>query len=546
VELELYRFLAELNQQLEQVRDAEKALRIALRLAKDHFAAAEACVALIHPAQEEAAPVYVLPKGNPWEGHLLASLSTEPPSRLPHNLLVAPIERRERTWALLCLRRTQAKFGRPAIRAVRRVAGAISESIQGIDRSRIADVRSRIDRKMMEQLRPQDLFYQILDGLRSLTRYDHSAAVLIHDEAPASLELVAEKIAWRKGKSDRIGSTVKIESDMQALMESGEVYGFDRTGAAWQEWRGRDVGALAKVLDYNPAEKRENSILCAPLPTRNGFLGVLKIASCESGSLGGYEAELVRRFLPQAAVAIQNLQRTESLQLGILEAEKKHALANLARGVTHDINNAFGAVLPLVQQMIIEAREGSLDRDLLAQDLEQIESSVRTCRRIFGGMLAFARGAVHSRSEGDVRRAVDSTLAILAEGIRRHAIRVTLNLSDPLPLVQGGQGDLEQLVLNLATNARDSMAEGGELAIEARPVGREVEIVLRDTGAGIPADLLRRVQEPFFTTKRHGNGLGLSICRSIVWSLKGRLSIDSSPGEGTRVRVRLPAAEEKP
>jgi hypothetical protein len=219
VELELYRFLAELNQQLEHVRDAEKALRIALRLARDHFAANEACVALIHPGQEEAVPVYVLPKGNRWEGHLLASLSTEPPKRLPYNLLVAPIVRRERTWALLCLRREGGKFGRPAVRAVRRVAGAISESIQGIDRTRIADVRSRIDRKMMEQLRPQDLFYQILDGLRSLAKYDHSAAVLIHDEAPVSLELVAEKVWTRR--------TVASEPRLSELVEAYEQLGLE-------------------------------------------------------------------------------------------------------------------------------------------------------------------------------------------------------------------------------------------------------------------------------------------------------------------------------
>ena len=76
------------------------------------------------------------------------------------------------------------------------------------------------------------------------------------------------------------------------------------------------------------------------------LLGVLKVAACHPGGLGHYEAELVERMLPQAAVAIQNLRRAESLEIGMLEAEKKHAMATLARGVSHDINNAVGAVMP--------------------------------------------------------------------------------------------------------------------------------------------------------------------------------------------------------
>jgi len=542
-ELDLYRFLADLNHQLQQVRDAERAVRVALRLTRDFFHADEACVAEIQASGAPAVPVYVLPKGRTWEGGLTPTPRGQRPARMPENLLCATVQRRDRPWSLILLRRLDGTFDRTDVTAIRGIADTIARIIRGVDRIRIADVRSRIDRKMMEQVRPKDLFYQILDGLRTLTLYDHSGGIYIHEEGPNSLELVAEKITWRKARSEHIGTTLSLNQEHAALLETGEVFGFDREDGHWREWRGRELTALADLFESPDDAPDQRSMLCAPLPTRGGFLGVVKIASCQTHGLRRYEADLMDRLLPQAAVAIQNLQRTESLQLGMLEAERKHALANLARGVTHDINNAFGAVLPLVQQMIDEVRAGKFERETLAEDLVSIESSVRTCRRIFGGMLTFARGGTHAESRGDLRGAVDSTLAILADSFRSHGIAVEISLPAPLPLLRGSQADLEQLLLNLATNARDAMPDGGTLHIGAHVEGDALEIEIRDTGKGIAPDLLARVQEPFFTTKRHGHGLGLSICRSIAWSLKGRMSIDSPESGGTTIRLHLPTAE---
>ena len=103
----------------------------------------------------------------------------------------------------------------------------------------------------MEQIHPKDLFYQILDGIRSLTLYDHSSALLIREEDEASLRVVAEQIAWTKAKSERIGLRLPITDDAAALLQSEQVYGFDRHGDSWQEWKDQPAGALAALLDYN-------------------------------------------------------------------------------------------------------------------------------------------------------------------------------------------------------------------------------------------------------------------------------------------------------
>jgi len=463
---------------------------------------------------------------------------------------MAPVNRRGRLWAALALRGQGHFKPYSDLRALRRIAKLISESIEFIDWQRTIEVRSRIDRKILEQLRPQDLFYQILHGLRSLTHYDHSSALLICDWRENTLQLVAEQIAWLKGKSRRIGLKLPLNEDVRTLMRNNMVYGFDRRHG-WDEWSGGESTALADLLDYNKAAEgatpdlRESSMLCAPLATRDGVLGVLKVAACHPGSFGGYEADLVQRFMPLAAVAIQNSQRTVTLETKMLEAEKKHAVANLLRGVSHDVNNALGCVLPLVQQILAEVQLNRLEGDTLSRDLQQIEQSIQTCRRIFSGMLALARGASQGSLQANVRRALESTLAVLRDGLERQGIQLNVELGAVVPNIQAAQGDLEQLFLNLATNARDAMPTGGVLSIKTANVGDNISILIEDTGCGIPPDVMSHIHEPFFTTKPNGNGLGLSICRSIIGNVGGRIEIESQAGEGTQVTVFLPMVGEK-
>jgi signal transduction histidine kinase len=114
-----------------------------------------------------------------------------------------------------------------------------------------------------------------------------------------------------------------------------------------------------------------------------------------------------------------------------------------------------------------------------------------------------------------------------------------------VPHILVGQGDLEQLFLNLTTNAKDAMPTGGVLSIKARNLGSNLELVIRDTGCGITPELIPRIQEPFFTTKPNGNGLGLSICRSIIRNAGGRIEIDSGVGVGTQITVLLPTVFDK-
>jgi signal transduction histidine kinase len=546
-ELAALRFIDGLSDHLKDVREPQKALRHVLRDARQFFAAERGCIATLGAGRAEADLLFTLPKHPGWDLGLLARYIRHAHPPLEPGMLIGSIRRRGGAWGAIAVADPGKEFDREDRRLMARIAAVLSAAVHRLDRDRLLGVRDRIDRKIMEQIHPKDLFYQILDGIRSLTLYDHSSALLIREEDGGSLRVVAEQIAWTKARSDRIGVRIPLTAGALRLLQSEQVYGFDRDGDRWQEWSGRPVGALATMLDYNAGRTdadhvREASMLCAPLVTRDSLVGVLKIAARHPRQLKPFDAELVEHFRSQAAIAIQNLHRTELLQARVVTAERKHAMADLARSVSHDVNNALGAMLPLIQQMQADLREGAARPEVFAEDLEHVQKALHVCRRIFGGMLTFSRNAARRNGSGQVRRAVETASAILKYGMSRSAIELTVNVPDDTPEVACSQSDLEQVLLNLLGNAREATPHGGRIVVNAAAVNGFVEIVIVDTGRGIAEDDLQRVLEPFFTTKADGNGLGLPICRSLLWEVDGTLTIHSEPGRGTEVRVRVPQA----
>jgi signal transduction histidine kinase len=542
--LEVFRLLRDISGHLEKVRDDKRVLRFCLRATREFFSATDGCFARLSHGQPLAEIVYEVPQGRTWDRPLLAAFLRAERPRVPFDHLIVPLRRRGRWWAAFCLRRENGEFERGDGRILEFVADQISILLDRIDQARIQDVRSRLDRKVMEPLRPNDLFYQVLHLLRALTRYDHSSALLMTTDGGATLQLVAEQIAWTKARSRRIGTKLPFAESLREHLRRGTPHGFSRGSKGWTEWNGGDA-TLASVLESPPGSgdldpvPSEATILAAPLVTRDDVIGIIKVAARRPTVLGDYELDLLHQFTPHASVAIHYLQQIESLKDRMVEAERKHAVANVARGVSHDVNNALGSVLPLVQQLRVEAEAGDVNSALLAEDLGQIELAVQVCRRIFGNMLGYARYPADKLGQANVRRAVEATVAILRASFERAGINFEQHIPDDLPVVRGGQGDLEQLFLNLMSNARDAMPHGGIMRVIARVRPDDVEVVVQDTGIGMAPETLTRIYEPFFTTKANGNGLGLSICRSIVWTMQGDLKVESAQGQGTTARVRL-------
>ena len=545
-ELEFLKFLDTLGQYVRSTREPRKALTFALRESRTFLRAAGGCVAVAEPGDADARLLISMPRDEHWDlthiGRFIRH--SRPPVR--SDVVLAPVRRRGAAWGAMALSRPQP-FDHRDGRLLARITAVVSDAIQSMDRDRMLEVRDRIDRRIMELIHPKDLFYQILDGLRSLTHYDHSSALLIREGGEDSLRVVAEQIAWTKARSRHIGLTLPLDADLQRQLISAETHGFDRYDDDWRAWTGKPVARLAELLDYNRnghegAPAREASMLCAPLVARDGMIGILKVASRHPGRLTPFDAELVDRFRSQAAVAIQNLTRTESLQARMLTAERKHAIADLARTVSHDVNNALGAMLPLIQQMQADLQSGRMDQALYLGDLDQVHKSVQACRRIFGGMLSFARGGARRSHHGEVAAALETALAVLNDGMQRRGVGLAVEVPGLIPPVACGQGDLEQVFINLLTNAREASSQGGQVTVRVEPEAEHLAVTIVDTGCGIPPEDLQRVFEPFFTTKANGSGLGLSICRSILWEVGGTLDVRSAIQQGTQVLITVPWA----
>jgi signal transduction histidine kinase len=537
-ELERARFQLRFGEALERVDDPSKLYKTAVAMAARFLGAVRGAVILRHPVSGALTTLGWGSDGRSFDEEMVrAFLDLRRPALAPGDLM-APIVVDGRARGLLALRRDQGEFFPGAGRFLARLTHKLAHEAARREALRLERVVEQIKERTIRVLRPQDLFYQILHGLRSLVRYDHSSALLIAEDA--HLVLHAEQIAWAKGKSRRIGKRVKVPEDLRAALRR------PRPPLLWSE---PAEEPLARLLTWGGRgkEPREGALLIAPLFHDDGLLGVLKIAAQRPGAFGRAEAAAVARVLPHVASVIHLSRRALSMEERILAAEKKHAMADLARAISHDVKNAIGAILPLAQQAREEVEAGTADPKVLAQDLLQMEQSARICQRIFDGMLQLARSGVRPPERAPLSKILHGPIAILGTRLKRSGVMLELRLAEALPEVNASRGGLEQLFLNLFTNAIDAMPAGGRLRVTARDVaGGRIEVKVQDTGTGIPPEQLARIHEPFYTTKDEGFGLGLAISRSIVWESDGEMKVESAPGRGTTVTVLLPAAGPQP
>lgn len=468
----------------------------------------------------------------------LAFLRDQRPS-LARTVVLARVTVHGRQVAVVGAARRERDFGQSARRTLDRLCGVLAEELEDREEQRLVRVLDRIRGKIVSELRPRDLAYQILDGLHQLVDYDHSSAFLTFDQEKSAFRIEAEKMVWTKGKSAFVGHEIPAAAELVGGL--GEAPGIRRlVGDACDD-------PFWNVLDYHrgvgiPAPA---SLLCAPLFFGGEFLGLLKIAAWKRKPFDRWDMTVVERFLPAAAVSIRNARLNMSLEQQAIQAETKATLVTLASAVAHDVNNAVGTILPLAQQILEDVRQGVADLDGLGRDLEVVIEKARLCKRIFSNMLRVAGAGRSGDGPVDANQVVRETLPFFKGQAARRGIETVLELAENLPPVRFSRNDLQHIVLNLVNNSLDAMGEKGtRLVISTRLEGDGAVLAVADDGPGIPADLLDKVQEPFFSTKHGGVGLGLAICRSLAWQNCGNLEIESAPGEGTRATVDLRLAGE--
>jgi len=231
------------------------------------------------------------------------------------------------------------------------------------------------------------------------------------------------------------------------------------------------------------------------------------------------------------------------------EAEEPLSLVRLAAGLAHEIKNPLSTMainLTLMEEELgggkksPGAPEPSPRDKRLEKRVTQLQREVHRLEAIVDDFLRFARGGSINRAPRDLMTLVRETLDFVEPEDRAQRIRHHVELPLVLPMVMLDTGAFRQALLNLFVNARQAMPEGGELIVRLKRVGNYAELSITDTGVGMSADELERCFDVYFSTKKHGTGLGLSTTRRIIEQHEGTITVVSEKGRGTSFSIVLP------
>ncbi|MEX1173831.1 MAG: PAS domain S-box protein [Chloroflexota bacterium] len=318
------------------------------------------------------------------------------------------------------------------------------------------------------------------------------------------------------------------------------------------------IGQNSSIVTGLPASE-DNAIVRAAMESPGGLRQVVPSRHAD-GTIGEEEVTItpVRNGGGHVVGAVgvgRDVTHERVLEAQVRQAQKMEAVGTMAAGIAHDFNNVLTAITGYAQLLLEGLPEGASERD----DLDQILAGANRASTLTRQLLTFAKrqpADMHAVDAGQLVRDLERLIGrLIGVGIELDTV-----VDDAILPVRADPGQIEQVVMNLAANARDAMPDGGQLRISARTVeigvddpdaavavpGSWVEIAVLDTGTGMTADVLSHVFEPYYTTKRAtgGSGLGLATAYGIVRAHGGHMLVDTTPGVGTTFRVLLPPTDE--
>jgi PAS domain S-box-containing protein len=294
-----------------------------------------------------------------------------------------------------------------------------------------------------------------------------------------------------------------------------------------------------------------------------GPMGTLSLtARRRDGTEFPVEASLAAVDTPQGRVTVgvvrdlteRRRAEAEQARLRVEAQEQRHqrleSLGQLAGGIAHDFNNMLGVIVNYANFVIEEAESPTPDAASITADARQVIKAGQRGTDLTHQLLAFARREVVRPEVLDLNAVLGDVEVLLRRSIGEH-IKLMVRPGPGLPPVTADPGQIEQVLVNLALNARDAMPSGGNLVIDTAPfvsdtVGECVRLRICDSGRGMAPDVVERAFEPFFTTKPSGEatGLGLATVYGIVTQAGGEVALSSEPGLGTTVSILFPASAE--
>jgi two-component system, NtrC family, sensor kinase len=328
-----------------------------------------------------------------------------------------------------------------------------------------------------------------------------------------------------------VDAVVRINEQLNAMLERRSTSVLERTQASRQRVLVTILGCfgLAILAALTLGFMLTRSILRPLAELREGVLRLAQGDLTTRIQLSGKDefSELAKRFNQMAADLTCH-------QDDLVRSHKLASIGQIAAGVAHEINNPLAVILGYVKLMLKESTEPK------ACDLHVIEDEARQCQRIVQGLLDLARPMQLDITRIDLADIVCDAVERLKGSGKLDALEIQQIPQDIHLTAYGDETKIRQVVFNIILNAAEAMPSGGHLGIQMELENEAARLSVTDTGPGIPADVLPYVFDPFFTTKPRGAGLGLVTSQAIVDAHGGSIDIQSRPGKGTSVILRLP------
>jgi PAS domain S-box-containing protein len=243
-------------------------------------------------------------------------------------------------------------------------------------------------------------------------------------------------------------------------------------------------------------------------------------------------------------VLVDDITERVALETQLAQADKLSSIGLLAAGVAHEINTPLAVISSYAQMLAKQLRGDPRADERLGPVLDKITQQSFRAAEIANGLLNFSRTSTTEFRSTDLNQVIRDTLSLLEHQFKTAQILLDLDLAGELPPIHGNPGKLQQVFLNLLLNAKEAMPGGGRLRV-ATLLNGHVEAVISDSGSGIAPEHLKRIYDPFFTTKnipgdRRGTGLGLAVSYGIIQEHAGKIHVESAVGAGTTFHLEFP------
>lgn len=406
---------------------------------------------------------------------------------------------------------------------------------------------------------------------RRLTTEHAVTLVLAESETAAAawpriLEVIGEGLDWDAGvlwmvnkQSQRLDCLETWQRPpirfADCVQRSGLPRGVGLPGRVWQEEQAvwiADVPQESGAMQLSLSNAELRSAFAFPIMLRNEVLGVMEFFSLAlrypddevlkmAQAIGGEIGQFAERMRAEAALrqSEEDLRnQAKQLEQQLLASGRLVAVGELTASMAHEFNNPLGIILGFAHGLLDSLDPG----DPNYQHVRIIAEEAKRCERLVQELLEFGRPKSADFVATDMSEVIERTMSLVQPHAAKNKVETAVRIAAPLPQMFADPQQLQQVLLNLSLNAVDAMPNGGTLSVgAAAEPGGEITITVSDTGIGIDPDVLPRIFQPFFTSKkRRGLGLGLPICDRIVKSHGGKIEVESETGQGTIFKITLP------